>query len=59
MKEHTQYVLTDKWILAQKLRIPMIQLTDHMKFKKKENQSVNASILLRKGNKITKQNHRR
>ena len=29
-----------------------IQLTDHMKFKKKEDQSVNASILLRKGNKI-------
>jgi len=25
-KEHSWYVLTDKWILAQKLRIPKIQL---------------------------------
>jgi hypothetical protein len=39
-KEHTQYALTDKWILAQKLRIPKIQFTDHMKLKKKEDQSV-------------------
>ena len=30
----------------------MIQLTDHMKFKKKEDQSVDASVLLRRGNKI-------
>jgi hypothetical protein len=30
----------------------MIKLTDHMKFKKKEDQSVDASILLRRGNKI-------
>jgi hypothetical protein len=30
----------------------MIQFTDHMKFKKKEVQSVEASVLLRKGNKI-------
>jgi hypothetical protein len=34
-KEHTLYVLTDKWILAQKCRIPMIQFTVHMKPKKK------------------------
>ena len=27
-KEHTQYVLTDKWILAQKFGIPKIQFTD-------------------------------
>ena len=32
----------------------MIQLTDHMKFKRKENQRVNASVLLRRGNKIIK-----
>ena len=38
-KEHTWYILTDKWILAQKLRIPKIQFTDHMKLKK-EDQSV-------------------
>jgi hypothetical protein len=33
-------ILTDKWILAQKLRIPKIQFTDYMKLKKKEDQSV-------------------
>jgi hypothetical protein len=37
-KEHTWYVLTDKWILAQKLRILNIQFTDHMKLKKKEDE---------------------
>jgi hypothetical protein len=36
------YALTDKWILAQKLGIPKIQFTDHMKLKKKEDQSVDA-----------------
>jgi hypothetical protein len=30
----------------------MIQLTDHMKFKKKEDQSVDVSVLLRGGKKI-------
>ena len=30
----------------------MIQPTNHMKLKKKENESVYASILLRRGNKI-------
>ena len=51
-KAHTWYALTDKWILAQKLRIPKIQFTDHMKLKKKEDQSVDASVFLRRGNKI-------
>ena len=51
-KEHTWYALTDKWILAQKLRISNIQLTNHMKLKKKEVQSVDTLILLRRGNKI-------
>ena len=51
-QEHTRYTLTDKWILAQKLWIPKIQFTDNTKLKKKEDQSVNNSIL-RKGNKIT------
>ena len=51
-KEQTWYVLTDKWILAQKFGIPNIQFTDHMKLKKKEDQSVDASVLLRRGNKI-------
>jgi hypothetical protein len=51
-KEHTWYALTDKWILAQKLGIPKLQFTNHMKLKKKEDQSVDTSILLRMGNKI-------
>jgi hypothetical protein len=39
-------------ILAQKLRIPKIQFAKHMKQKKKEDQSVNTLILLRRENKI-------
>jgi hypothetical protein len=38
-------------LLAQKLRIAKIQFTDHMKLKK-EDQSVGALVLLRRGNKI-------
>jgi hypothetical protein len=52
-KEHTWYALTDKWILVQKLRIHKIQFTKHMKLKKKEDQSMDTSILLRRGNKIS------
>jgi hypothetical protein len=37
---------------AQKLRIPKIQFLKHMKLKKKVDQSVNTSILLRSGDKI-------
>ena len=37
----------------------MIQLTDHMKLKKKEDQSVDASVLLRRGNKIIMEGRRR
>ena len=50
-KEYTWYALTGKCILAPKLQITRIQFTDHMKLKKKEDQSVGASVLLRKGNK--------
>ena len=46
------YVLPDKWILAQRFEIPMIQQTEHMKLKKKEDQSVDVSVLPRMGNKI-------
>ena len=35
-----------------RLRIPTIQFTDHIKLKKKEVQSVDASFLLKMGNKI-------
>ena len=38
--------------ISQKLRIHTIQPTNHMEFKKKEDQNVDASILHRKGNKI-------
>jgi len=51
-KEHTWYVFTDNWILSQKLGIPTKHFTDHMRLKKKEDQSVDASVLLRKVNKI-------
>jgi hypothetical protein len=44
-----QAALTDKWILAQKLRIPKIQFTKHMKLKKKEDQSVDNLVLLIEG----------
>jgi hypothetical protein len=52
-KEHTWYALTDKWILAQKLRISKMQFANHMKLKKKEDQRVDTSFLLRMGG-ITK-----
>jgi hypothetical protein len=51
-KEHTWYALTDKWILAQKFGILKVQFTDHRKLRKKEDQSVGASVLLRRGAKI-------
>ena len=35
-KSHSWYVLTDKWILAIKYRIPMIHSTDPKKLNKKE-----------------------
>jgi hypothetical protein len=54
-KELTSYALTDKWILAQKLRIPMIQFAKHMKLKKKEEQSVDTLVLLKMGNKTPKE----
>jgi hypothetical protein len=36
LKEQTWYALTDKWILAKKLRISRTQFTDHVKLKNKE-----------------------
>jgi hypothetical protein len=50
-KEHTWYTLTSKWILGKKLGITMIQLTDHMKLKNKENHTMDVSVF-RMGNKI-------
>ena len=51
-KEHTWYTLTDKWILAQKLRISKIQFAKHMKLTKKVDQNMDTSFLLRMRNKI-------
>jgi hypothetical protein len=44
-----------KWILGKEHGIPKIQLTDHMKLKRKEDQRVNASVLLRSENNIIKE----
>jgi hypothetical protein len=44
--------MQNKWILAQKLRIPKIQFAKHKKIKKREDQRVDTSFLLRIGNKI-------
>ena len=53
-KDHTWYILTNKWVLGKEHGIPTIQLTDHMKLKNREDQRVDASVLLRRGNKIIK-----
>jgi hypothetical protein len=50
-KPLNMHSLIDKWILAQKLRIPKIQFPKHKKIKK-EDQSVDTLFLLRIGNKI-------
>jgi hypothetical protein len=51
-KEYTWCAVTDKWILAEKLRVPKVQFPDHMKLKKKEDQNGATSVLLRRVNKI-------
>jgi hypothetical protein len=51
-KEVIRYALSDKWILAQKHRTPKIQFAEHKKMKKREDQWVDTSFLLRIGNKI-------
>jgi hypothetical protein len=43
---------SDKWILAQKLRIPKIQFAKHMKLQK-EDQNMDASIPLKRESKIS------
>jgi len=50
-KKHTWHAVTDKWILAQKLKLPNIQPPDHMKLKKEDDRTVDASLLLKRGNK--------
>ena len=51
-KEHIWYALTDKCILSQKLGIPKTQFTNQMKHKKKEDQSMDTLVLLRRESKI-------
>jgi hypothetical protein len=51
-KEDIRYAFTDKWLLAQELRIPKIQFVKHKKIKKREDQWMDTSFLLRIGNKI-------
>jgi hypothetical protein len=51
-QKNTRYALTDKWV--QKLGTPKIQFTNHMNYKKKEDQSVRTPMLLKRGNKISK-----
>ena len=43
-----------KGILGKEYEIPTIQRMDHMKLKRKEDQSVDASVLLRRRNNIIK-----
>ena len=54
-KEHTWFVLTDKWMLAQKLKINKLQFTQHRKLKKKEALSECALVPLRKGTKYSQE----
>jgi hypothetical protein len=48
----TEQWIQKMWVLALKPRIPKIQFANHKKIKKKEDQRVDTSFLLRIGNKI-------
>jgi hypothetical protein len=50
--QKNMHAFTNRWILFQKLGIPKIQFIKYMKLKKKEDQSVDTLIILRRGNKI-------
>ena len=56
---HVWHVLNDKWILAKRYRISMVEPKDRMKFNKKEGSSQDASISLRRGNKLMMGGRRR
>jgi hypothetical protein len=51
-KENALYVLTVKWILAKRYRMPKIHPIDPKKLNKREDTTKHASIPLRRGNKI-------
>ena len=44
-QKNTYCVCTNKWILTQKLIMSMIQPTDHMEHRRKEDQGVDTSVL--------------
>ena len=54
-KEYTGYALTNKRMLAQKLKINKLQFTQHRKLKKKENLSKGALVPLRKETKYSQE----
>ena len=58
-KDRIWYALTNKQMLAQKLKINKLQFTDHRKLKKKEDQSVcvwgGALVPQRKGTKCSQE----
>jgi len=41
-EKHTWYALNDKWILAQMLKFPKMQSTDHKRLKKKDEKNADA-----------------
>ena len=45
IKVQTWYVLTNKWILTQKLTMPMIRLIEHIECSRKEEQGLNDYVL--------------
>jgi hypothetical protein len=56
-KEYTWYAFTDTCILASKLQILKIQFTGHMKLKKKKDQNIDASVLVRRKTKSHRSKH--
>ena len=51
-QKNTHGLHNEKWILAQKLGISKTQFTDQIKLKKKEEESMDPLVLLRRGNNI-------
>ena len=54
-KEYTWYTLTDKWMLAQKLKINKLEFPQHRKLQKKENLSEDVLVPLRKRTKYSQE----
>ena len=54
-KKNTWYALTDKWLLAQTFQITRIQVTDHVKLNKKEDEILGTLVLLRRRTKYSQE----